>query len=215
VSDPVETVHHPLFARVFARLVEGMERAGMADRRRELLAGAAGRAIEVGAGSGTSFRHYPDSVTELVAVEPERYLRDAAERAAADAPVPVRVVDAVADALPGEDASFDVGVVSLVLCSVPDQERALGELFRVIRPGGELRFMEHVVAGSPGFARVQRTFDRLVWPRLGGGCHTARDTGAAIERAGFRVERSERFAFPPGRMPSPTKPHITGVARRP
>jgi ubiquinone/menaquinone biosynthesis C-methylase UbiE len=215
MGDRVETVHHPLFARVFARLAEKMEDAGMAGHRRALLAGASGRAIEVGAGSGTGFRHYPGSVTELVAVEPEPYLRAAAERAARDAPVPVQVVDGVAGRLPAADASFDVGVASLVLCTVPDQERALAELFRVIRPGGELRFMEHVVSRKPVAARVQRIFDRVFWPRVGGGCHTSRDTGAAIERAGFQIERCERFAFPPGRLPSPTKPHIRGLARRP
>jgi len=119
-----------------------------------------------------------------------------------------------ASALGFADASFDAGIASLVLCSVEDQDAALGELFRVIRPGGELRFYEHVVATKPGLRRFQRVADATIWPRLGGGCHLSRDTGAAIERAGFTIESSDRLAFTP--MPFPPKiPHIIGAARRP
>jgi ubiquinone/menaquinone biosynthesis C-methylase UbiE len=101
-----------------------------------------------------------------------------------------------------------------VLCSVPDQARAVAELARVIRPGGQLRFFEHVRAEGRGLARAQRAVD-LVWPLLGGGCHASRDTLAAITAAGFQVTSLQRFRFPDSRLPSPTSPHILGVARRP
>jgi ubiquinone/menaquinone biosynthesis C-methylase UbiE len=93
------------------------------------------------------------------------------------------------------DAAFDAGIASLVLCSVPDQSNALAELRRVIRAGGELRFFEHVVSKRAGPARVQRIADRTIRPFVTGGCHVARDTLAAIEAAGFVIERSERFSF--------------------
>ena len=160
---------HPVFARMFARMSERMEDAGAREHRKEMLSGLAGRVIEVGAGNGLNFRHYPDAVTEVVALEPEPYLRELARRAAAEASVPVVVNGGVADDLPGGEAAFDAGVASLVLCSVPNQASVLGELLRVIRPGGELRFLEHVAARSPGLARLQRTVDRLFWPRAGGG----------------------------------------------
>jgi ubiquinone/menaquinone biosynthesis C-methylase UbiE len=122
-------------------------------------------------------------------------------------------VEGGADHLPGENGCFDAGVAALVLCTVPDQRSALSELFRVIRPGGELRFYEHVVADSPGQARFQRFADATFWPHLAGGCHMARDTESAIERAGFEIERCERFPFSPAPF-IPPDPHILGSARR-
>ncbi|MGH9214626.1 MAG: class I SAM-dependent methyltransferase, partial [Acidimicrobiales bacterium] len=154
------------------------------------------------------------TVTEVVAVEPEPYLREIASRAAQTAPLPVTVIDGVADRLPLDDASCDAGVASLVLCSVPDQAVALGELRRVIRPGGELRFFEHVLAETTGLARFQRAID-VVWPRVSGGCHADRDTLAAIRGAGFDVEKARRFTFRPSLLVTPTMPHVVGVARRP
>ena len=208
------TVSHPLFARVYARFTETSERRGGAEHRRRLLAGLSGRVLELGAGSGANFAYYPVSVSEVVAVEPEPYLRERAQLAAADAVAAILVESGDADSLPGAAASFDAGVVALVLCSVPDQQRALAELFRVIRPGGELRFYEHVVASSPLEARLQRTADATFWPRIAGGCHLARDTTTAIEHAGFTIEKCARFAFSPAAY-LPPDPHILGVARRP
>lgn len=209
-----ERVHHPIAARLIERAMRAGEKRGQAEHRRRLLAGLAGRVVELGAGSGINFRYYPGSVTVVVAIEPEGYLREVAQMAAQAAPVPVRVVDGVAGSLPLEDASCDAGVVSLVLCSVPDQERALAELARVIRPGGELRFYEHVVSHRRLEAAFQRFADATFWPRVAGGCHLSRDTEPAIERAGFLIERRERFPFSPAAL-LPPDPHILGVARRP
>jgi ubiquinone/menaquinone biosynthesis C-methylase UbiE len=205
---------HPVFARVYEKFAQIGERRGAAEHRQRLLAGLTGRVVEVGAGSGANFTHYPTTVSEVVAVEPERYLRERAQRESAKAPVSVTVADGGADHLPGEPGSFDAGVAALVLCTVPDQQRALAELFRVIRPGGELRFYEHVIADTRGQARFQRFADATFWPHVAGGCHMARDTRSAIEQAGFGIETCERFQFSPAPL-IPPDPHILGTARRP
>ena len=215
MAGDARTVHHPFFARTYARLSARAEQEGQADHRREMLAGLSGRVVEVGAGHGLNFAHYPSGVEEVVALEPERYLRELAEKAAADAPVPVRVVDGMADELPLEDASADAGIASLVLCSVPDQGTALAELHRVTRPGGELRFYEHVISHKPRLAAFQRAAERSgVWPFVGGGCHPARETAAAIAAAGFEIESCRRFDFRPALVEILVEPRILGVARR-
>lgn len=211
---PGTSVSHPLFARFFARFAPAAERLGGAEHRDELLDGLEGKVIEIGAGSGLNFAHYPRSVAEVVAIEPEPYLRARATEAARQAPVPVRVVEGTAETLPVEDGIFDAAVFSLVLCSVPDQATALAECSRVLRPGGELRFYEHVLAEEPGLARLQRRVD-LVWPHLGAGCHASRDTPRAIERAGFSVTSSRRFSFRPCVLFAPVSPHVIGRATRP
>jgi ubiquinone/menaquinone biosynthesis C-methylase UbiE len=212
---PEARASHPLFARFYAWVSPSMDRGGVVEHRRRLLSGLAGRVIEVGAGNGLNFAHYPPEVTGVLAVEPEPHLRSIARRSAERAPVPVEVVEGVADRLPAPDAAFDAAVASLVLCSVPDPDAALREMRRVIRPGGQLRFLEHVRADTPALARVQRVLDAAVWPTLFGGCHTSRDTAAAIADAGFTIERIERFRFPDGPIPTPTSPNILGSASRP
>ena len=208
-----ERVRHPLFARLYQRISAAAEQAGAGEHRERLLEGLSGRVVEVGAGNGMNFAHYPPTVTEVVAVEPEPYLRARAEEAAARAAVPVRVVAGTSTSLPLGDASADAGVASLVLCSVPDQGAALTELRRVIRPGGELRFYEHVRARDERWARRQRLADP-VWTRIAGGCHLTRDTERTIAGAGFAIEASDRFLFAPCWMSRFAAPHILGRARR-
>ena len=210
-ADPVR---HPVFARCYDKLSRGAERQGAGDHRREALAGLSGRVVEVGAGNGLNFAYYPPEVTEVVAVEPEAHLRGIAERAATSANVAVRVVDGTAERLPLDSAAFDAGVASLVLCSVADQRQALGELSRVLRPGGQLRFYEHVRSSDPRQARMQRAAD-LVWPRLAGGCHTSHDTVAAIRAAGFWIEAVRVFRFPDTKVFIPASPHAIGRAIKP
>jgi SAM-dependent methyltransferase len=207
-----EKVENPLFARFFHRFCGRDRGTGERELRRELLTGASGRVVEVGAGNGINFEHYPDTVAEVIAVEPEPYLRRQAEKAAVDAPVPVRVVPGVAASLELAPDSVDVVVVCGVLCSVPGQSQALTEFRRVLRAGGELRFYEHVRSRRPGFARWQRRIDPL-WSRAMGGCHTDRDTLAAIAEAGFRLERCRGFGFPPGAHAYPVTPRVLGLAR--
>lgn len=187
----------------------------IAERRRDTLAGLSGRVVEVGAGHGLNFPLYPRSVSELVAVEPEPYLRRLASEAARKAPIPVRVVDGVAEEVPLESGSADAAVASLVLCHVRDLERAAAELFRVVRPGGELRFHEHVRSSKPGFARLQRAADALGWHRVNGGCHVSRETRSAIEAAGFRIEECRELRFRPFSLDYLSDPLIVGRARRP
>ena len=206
------SVQNPLFARWFARYGARNEERGNRELRRELVAGLTGRVMEVGAGTGLNFPHYPASVAEVVAVEPEPYLRSRTMEAASAAPVPIRVVDGTAADLPAADGEFDAVVVSGLLCSVPSAADALLEFRRVLRPGGELRFYEHVRSRDATFARGQALAD-LVWPRLLGGCHASRDTGAAIGRV-FAIESCRGFRFPPGARFYPVAPRILGVARR-
>jgi ubiquinone/menaquinone biosynthesis C-methylase UbiE len=208
-----QPVRHPIFARVYERVAAAAEKAGGAEHRDRLLDGLTGRVVEIGAGNGLNFAHYPDTVTEVIAVEPERFLRQRATNAAVAASVRVTVMNGTADAIPLPDASVDAGVTSLVLCSVPDQATALAELRRVIRPGGELRFYEHVAADDPRWARRQRLVDRI-WPWFAGGCHLTRHTEVAIASAGFEIESCERFLFQPCTTTKLSAPHINGRARR-
>jgi SAM-dependent methyltransferase len=207
-------VHHPLFARFYQWFSKQAETIGVAEHREELLGGLEGRVVEVGAGNGMNFAHYPDAVTEVVALEPEAYLRWRATEAAERVGVAVRVTSGVAERLPLADCSVDAGVASLVMCSVRDPDAALAELHRVIRPGGELRFYEHVEAETPGLSRAQGLADPL-WSRLAGGCHLTRDTESTIARAGFVLERCRRFRFLPSRLAALSSPIILGMARRP
>lgn len=206
-------VHHPLFARLWS-VMSRHEPAEIRRHRDELLAGLWGRVLELGAGAGSNFAHYPATVDEVVAVEPEPYLRERARAAAVRADVRIDVVDGIADRLPAGDASFDFAVACLVLCTVPDQARALAELRRVLRPGGELRYYEHVRSDRPLVALSQRAVDRTFWPRAFGGCHTARDTTAAIEAAGFELEDQRRMWVNPVPVAFPVASHAIGRARR-
>jgi ubiquinone/menaquinone biosynthesis C-methylase UbiE len=208
----VELVKNPLFARYFNRFGARNEERGNREYRREMLAGLTGRVLEVGPGTGLNFAQYPASVTEVVAVEPEPYLRTRAAEAAATAPVPIRVVPGTAAELPAADGEFDAVVVSGVLCSVSDVDAALTEFRRVLRPGGQLRFYEHVRSRDVLFAGFQQAAD-LVWPHLMGGCHAQRQTQAAIAEV-FTVEACRGFRFPPSALFLPAAPRILGVARK-
>lgn len=213
---------HPWFARFYPRISEAMDRAGMAQYRARLLDGLRGEVVEIGAGNGLNFRHYPREVTRLVAVEPEPTMRMLTRQAAQEASPPqagpgphIEVVGGVAERLPLADASCDAVVVSLVLCSVPDQKAAFAEIQRVLRPGGEFRFLEHVRSQGHVAAFGQRTLDALGWPTFGAGCHCSRATGDAVAAAGFEISTLDRFRFPARQLlPQPASPHVLGMARK-
>lgn len=209
-------LNRPIFARLYTRLSNVMEDRGTAEHRERLLAGSAGRVVEIGCGNGLNFAHYPETVEEVVAVEPEDYLRSRATEAAPEAAVPITVVQGVAGGLPAEDESFDVAVTSLVLCSVPDQRAALDEVKRVLKRGGELRFYEHVAAAERALRVTQLALDATLYPRLSGNCHLHRDTVEAIRSTGFVVHELSRFRFPDrgvGRwLGAPVTPHVLGRA---
>ena len=201
----------PFFARIFEKQAIALEPT-LRPLRVRLAAGLAGRVVEVGAGTGASFEHYPTTVDTVIAFEPEPHLRALAVTAAARATVPVGVRSGCAERLPAADGEFDAALVSLTLCSVDDPGLAARELARVLRPGGELRFHEHVRSASRPVALLQR-FGDLIWPRVGGGCHLARPTEETLTAAGFVIEHVERFRLSTGPL-DPPKPHVLGIARR-
>ncbi|MFD3835535.1 class I SAM-dependent methyltransferase [Streptomyces sp. NPDC058642] len=213
---PRDPVHHPLFARYYARASVAAEtRAGMAGVRERLLAGVSGRVIEIGAGNGLNFAHYPGTVSEVVAIEPERTLRRMAVDAALRCGVPVDVVPGAAEALPVKSEAFDAVVASLVLCSVRDLPRALAEIRRVLRPGGAVRFFEHGRGGGQAMRLTQRALDRTVWPPLSGGCHLSRDPIAALREAGFELGPYRQVLMPEKGPKLPTSYCVLGTAWRP
>jgi len=177
-----------IFAAAYDRVMAATERAGLADQRCELLAGARGEVLELGAGTGLNLRHYGASVSGLVLAEPEEPMARRLERRVHEQARRARVVRAPAESLPFEDASFDTIVSTLVLCTVADQAGALREIARVLKPGGRLLFLEHVRSEQPGLARWQ---DRLapLWLRAGHGCRCNSDTLALIEASPLTVLR--------------------------
>ena len=181
--------------------------------RVENLAGLSGRVLEVGAGTGTNFALYPDSVTEVVALEPETPLVPKARAAAAEAGIPVTVIASTIEAL-GDVEPFDAVVCSLVLCSVDHPEAVLRQLKSVLKPGGELHYFEHVAsAGWRG--AIQRLADFTFWPRISGNCHTHRHTEKAIAAAGFSLEAARHQMTFPGWVPLPVSEVAVGRAAKP
>lgn len=209
-SDRGRASERPLFTWVYPRVAALMDRRGAAAEARRLLHELSGEILELGAGSGRIFAHYPREVTWVVAVEPSRRLRELAEMAASADPR-IRVVAGVAEEIPAPDASFDAVVTSLVLCSVSDLHRVAGEIRRVLRPGGEVRIHEHVVSGSRPLATMER-WVTPVWARTSGGCHLDRDPISALEQAGIHFTEMRRFAFAP--LPLlPAVAHVTATGR--
>ncbi|WP_160668396.1 class I SAM-dependent methyltransferase [Pseudarthrobacter sp. ATCC 49987] len=210
---PETPPRNPSFGRSFARVGPRMDARGAADHRRRLLAAAHGAVVEIGAGYGATFPFYPSAVTGVLALEPDATLRELALAAARTAPVPVTVQDGVAESLPAADASIDVVVSSLVLCSVSDQSAAVAETVRVLRPGGLLLFYEHVRSAHRMLAAAEDLVTPL-WSRMAGGCHPNRDTVGVIAGAGLTVQGLERFGFSvlPG---NPRLAHVLGVASKP
>jgi ubiquinone/menaquinone biosynthesis C-methylase UbiE len=162
---------------------------GLTAARRKLVRGLAGRVLEVGTGTGLALPGYPDTVTSLTAIDVDA---EALKRARLRHP-DAEVVQASVEDLPFPDASFDAVVSSLVFCSVEAPARALTEVFRVLRPGGELRMLEHVRAPSAGLATAQDLLTPA-WKRLTGGCRLNRDTYFLVQQAGFDgVQRVQRL----------------------
>jgi ubiquinone/menaquinone biosynthesis C-methylase UbiE len=200
-------------AFIYDRFMQTSERACLAEWRAELLAGVAGDVLEVGAGTGANLRHYPTTVRRLVVAEPEPHMRKRLARRLAEAGRAVELSEADVMALPFADASFDVVVCTLVLCSVPDPARALAEIRRVLRPGGRLVFLEHVAADErPDRLAWQRRLEPL-WRHVAGNCHVTRRTGALIRDAGFVVDDERRQSV---RKALPiVRPSVRGVAHKP
>jgi len=215
MRDPLG-LNERFFAWYYPKLVGASERAGQAETRRRLLAGASGRTLEIGAGSGFNLPHYTEAVTELVVSEPSHHMREhLSERLESDPPPVGRweLVDAGAESLPFDDASFDTVTGGFIMCSIPDPVAALDEIARVLKPGGRYIFLEHVHAGEG--TKLGRLQDLIEVPHryFAAGCHPNRRTGELIERSPLDIERLERGEMPRS-MPS-VRPTIFGAAVRP
>lgn len=196
------------FAEAYDPFMSTFERAGLSRWRAELLADLKGVVLEIGAGTGANLAHYGPGVDRLVLVEPSEGMRARLEARLADREAVVLGLEG--EALPLEDESVDAVVFGLVLCSVRDPEQVVSEAWRVLRPGGRVVFLEHVVGRGP-LGWVHKGLTPL-WSRVAGGCRLDRDSGAVFERAGFVVERMERASFP---LAFGLVPAIRGVLTKP
>ena len=203
------------FAFYYPHLVGIAERAGQAARRRDLLAGARGRTLELGAGNGYNLDHYTAAVDELVVTEPSPFMLEHLRRRLEAAPPPVgswQLVRTGAEELPYPDASFDTVTASFVHCTIPDPPRAIAEIARVLKPGGRYLFLEHVRADGPLYGRLQ---DALEAPHrfIAAGCYPNRPTERWLDESELQVELLTHEAMP--RAPFTVRPTIRGVAVRP
>jgi ubiquinone/menaquinone biosynthesis C-methylase UbiE len=199
------------FAALYDSCIKGTEEEGLRDMRREVLAGATGRTIDLGAGTGANIGLFPDTVTELVFAEPDPHMAKKLRPKLAESGLQAEVVEAPAESLPFEDSSFDTAVFTLVLCTVPDPEAALAEAARILRPGGKMLFIEHVRSEQPGLARWQDRLEKP-WRFLGDGCHCNRDTVATIKASPLTLDDFERSDMP--KAPPIVKPLVHGTATR-
>lgn len=201
-----------LFARCYDRALKATEENGLGAMRADLLAGASGRVVEIGAGTGVNLDLYGPEVEELTLVEPDLHMAvrlkerlasgddgaslgsEPGRRLRADQGE-TRLVEAPAEALPFAGGSFDTAVATLVLCTVPDPAAAIAELARVLRPGGRLLFIEHVRSGDPSRARWQDRLEKP-WRFLADGCHCNRDTASTLDASAFEVERLDHARLP-------------------
>lgn len=198
-----------LFAALYDTVSKGSEAAGLRDERKQLVASAEGATIEIGAGTGLNLEHYPEAVSRLVLIEPDRHMRRRLGRRLESLDRDAEIVAASAEDLPFPDATFDTAVATLVLCSVRSQQAVLAEIARVLKPNGRLLFLEHVRSGDPKIARRQdriRPLYNLV------GCNPNRDTLTRIDASPLTVESVKHGEIP--KAPKVERPLIVGTARR-
>jgi ubiquinone/menaquinone biosynthesis C-methylase UbiE len=200
-----------IFPAVYERSIKATEEAGLREMRRQLLAEASGRVLEIGAGTGLNLGLYPDAVEELVLVEPDPHMAKRLRPKLGGSGPEATVIEDTAERLPFKDASFDTAVATLVFCTIPDPDAALRETARVLKPGGRLLFLEHVRSPDLSLARWQ---DRLEtpWRLFGDGCHCNRDTVATIESSPLSLGEFERTEMP--KAPPIVRPMVRGSATR-
>jgi ubiquinone/menaquinone biosynthesis C-methylase UbiE len=200
-----------LFAAMYDRMLAGVEKAGLRDRRTRLLESARGRVLEIGAGTGANLPLYGSNIEALTVTEPEAPMVRRLAKHLRELSRTVELVEASAEQLPMPDGQFDTVVSTLVLCTVPDPLRALREVWRVLRPGGRFLFIEHVRSEEPKLAKWQ---DRLngINRVIAHGCNCNRSTLEMIEQAGFTVRSLEKGLL--AKAPPFVRPLITGVAVR-
>ncbi|HET8862310.1 MAG TPA: class I SAM-dependent methyltransferase [Solirubrobacterales bacterium] len=200
-----------VFSAIYDPLLKGTEEAGLRERRREVLSAAWGRTIDIGAGTGANLGLFPDAVEDLVMAEPDPHMIKRLRQKLSESGSGIELVEAGAEGLPFADSSFDTAVFTLVLCTVPNPRAALAEAARVLKPGGQLLFVEHVRAQDPGVARWQ---DRLEtpWRVFADGCHCNRDTVASIDASPLTLDSVELGELP--KSPPITRPLAWGRATR-
>jgi ubiquinone/menaquinone biosynthesis C-methylase UbiE len=196
-----------IFARTYDRAMAGPEKAGLRAHRQALLSGVTGRVLEIGGGTGANLPFYGPDVESLTMTEPEAPMVARLERRVREQSPLTMVLRAPAEDLPFEDDTFDFAVSALVLCTVSDQPRALRELHRVLRPGGQLLFIEHVRSGESGLARWQDRLNGLN-QIMAHGCNCNRPTLDSIRQAGFTVQRLEHTAM--RKVPPVVRPLVVG-----
>ena len=203
-----------LMSTLYDRVMSSAEQACLVDWRADLLRDLTGSVLEIGAGTGANLRHYPAAVTRLVLTEPDLHMLDRLRPRLGDAGASSTELRAAsADALPFSSATFDAVVTTLVLCSVGDPARTLAEVFRVLRPGGALVYLEHVAADDhPDRLAWQRRIEP-VWKHVAGNCHLTRRTADTIRDAGFAIEREHRESMRKALFF--TRPTVRGIARKP
>jgi ubiquinone/menaquinone biosynthesis C-methylase UbiE len=186
-----------------------MRQRRLAPYRDRVVSNATGRVLEVGIGSGLNLPFYGNAVAEIIGLEPSPKLVEMANNAARQTPIPLRLIEGTAEAIPIEDHSVDAVMTTWTMCSIPEIQSALKEMRRVLRPGGRLFFVEHGRAPEPGVRWWQ---DRLTpaWKHLSGGCHLNRAIDELIENAGFRIERPDKGYM---RGPKPMTFMYEGSAR--
>jgi ubiquinone/menaquinone biosynthesis C-methylase UbiE len=203
------------FAHFYDRALRATEENGLGAMRGELLAGARGRVIEIGAGTGVNLELYGDGVEDLTLVEPDPHMGAQLRKQLADRhgdPLPAQLVVAPAEELPFPDDTFDTAVATLVLCTIPDPVAAIAELARLLRPGGRLLFIEHVRAEDLSSARWQDRLEKP-WRFLADGCHCNRDTEANLRASSFKVEEIDHTKMP--KAAPIVRPLIHGTAEAP
>ncbi|MEN8112991.1 MAG: class I SAM-dependent methyltransferase [Actinomycetota bacterium] len=180
-------MEHPLLARIYDTVLTPTERAGTRDQRRRMMEGVTGRIVEIAAGTGLNVPFYPETAAEIHAVEPDRHMVDRLVRKAPSSPVPLFLYRGDAHHLPFTDEAFDAAIVAFSLCTIPDPTRALDEVHRVVRPGGLLRFLEHVRSPKPRTARWQDRVNPL-WGKVSGGCRLNQPTVEILEATRWDVD---------------------------
>jgi ubiquinone/menaquinone biosynthesis C-methylase UbiE len=199
-----------MFSAVYDRGFKATEEAGLREMRRELLAQARGRVLELGAGTGLNLELYPEAVEDLTLTEPDPHMTKQLRERLASSERKAELIETGAERLPFPDDSFDTAVVTLVLCTVSDPAASLAEIKRVLKPGGQLLYLEHVRSRHPDLAKWQ---DRLEspWRFLADGCHCNRDTVSAISAAGFELGGVNHDELP--KAPPLVRPLAAGTAR--
>jgi ubiquinone/menaquinone biosynthesis C-methylase UbiE len=204
---------HKWFAFLYDPLIASGERGYMRRVREEIMGGARGRVLELGAGTGLSFSYYNNHAERIIATEPDAHMLQRARRRLKDAARPIELQQAWAEEMPFQDASFDTVVSTLVMCTTRDLLRALSEVRRVLKPSGELRMYEHV-RYDHAFGAFWQDLVTPAWRWFGAGCHPNRDIAGLVREAGFEFQRLE-FTKPDPPIPPWvfSRPRIMGVAR--